>query len=90
MTSPEPSLFAGIGERRRRAAPPGFALFVALGLVVAVALFVWDMSHPPERVHAVRADLVVTPEQDAVDERAVWEARRAGSPAPVDAPAPAR
>lgn len=90
MSASEPSLFAGIGERRRRAAPPGFALFVALGLVVAVGLFVWEMNHRPERVHAVRVDLVATPEQDAVDERAAWEARRAGQPAPGDAPAPAR
>lgn len=90
MSTPEPSLFAGIGERRRRAAPPGFALFVALGLVVAVGLFVWDLNHPPERVHAVRADLVVTPEQDALEECAAWEARRAGPATPVDAPAPAR
>ncbi len=90
MSTTEPSLFAGIGERRRRAAPPGFALFVALGLLIAVGLFVWDLNHPPERVHAVRADLVVTPEQDAREERAAWEARRAGPPAPIDVPANAR
>ena len=76
----EPRLFAGIGLRRKRApAPRGFALFVGLGVVGAIAASTWRWTHPPERVHAVRVDLLVTPAEDAREEAASWEARRAAA-----------
>ena len=78
---PDAPLFAHIGRgRRRTAAPPIFATFVAVGLAAAIGAFVWRWMHPPERVHAVRVDLVVTPRSDALDEEAAWSARRATAP----------
>ena len=89
--SPDEPLFAHVGQvRRRTTTPPAFATFIGVGLAAAIAAFVWRWTHPPERVHAVRVDLVVTPEADARAEEAAWSARRAApTPAPPTAPAPA-
>ena len=67
--SPDEPLFASIGQvRRRTPTPPAFATFIAIGLAAAIGTFVWRWTHPPERVHAVRVDLVVTPGADALEE----------------------
>lgn len=58
-------LFAGIGARRRVAAPPTFAAFVLAGLALATAAFAWELTHPPPRVTVVEVDLSTRPDAAA-------------------------
>jgi hypothetical protein len=58
-------LFAGIGARRRVGAPPAFAAFVVVGLGLATAAFVWELTHPPPHVTVVEVDLSTRPAPSA-------------------------
>jgi hypothetical protein len=61
----ERRLFEDIGTRRRVGAPPAFAAFILLGLILATAAFGWELTHPPPRVTIVEIDLSATPDPAA-------------------------